>query len=415
MPLAYELSPKTLDDYVGQDHLLGKQKPLRVMIENDRLISMILWGPPGCGKTSLSRLISNHTKSTYFSLNAVTAKIGDIKDIIEKARAIQIVGKRSILFIDEIHRFNKVQQDALLPDVESGLVTLIGATTENPFFTVIPGLVSRCQIFELQPLPFESLIKLSAKAIQRLSLNLSSKALSFVLNRSDGDARKCLNNLELIATTIKKESPIEISDIESLFKTQGQGFSDDNHYDMISAFIKSMRGSDVDAAIYWLARLLHQGEDPLFITRRLIIFASEDVGNADPHALPLATSLLQAVKHIGMPEVRINLSQVTAYMSLAPKSNASYMAIKAAENAIKNGELVEVPHHLKDSHYKGAKTMGRGSGYKYPHDYPDAIVPQLYYPGSETFYNPKNSGYEALQLKEKSKISYKIDKFNKFV
>jgi putative ATPase len=393
-PLAYLLAPKTLDDYVGQEHLVSPGKPIRNMIENDALISMIFWGPPGCGKTSLSRLLSSLCSADYFSLNAVTAKIADLKEVIIKAISAQHMGRKSILFLDEIHRFNKAQQDALLPDVESGLITLIGATTENPFFSVIPGLVSRCHIFQLHPHSPTTLSNLASRAFKHVSKTIDDDALKHLVNFAEGDARKLLNTIELISAS-SKDSHITSETLDTMPSLKGRSMNADDHYDMTSALIKSMRGSDPDAAVYWLARLLHQGEDPEFIARRLIIFASEDIGNADPQALVLASALIQAVKVIGMPEIRINLSHVTTYLASAPKSNAAYKAIGLAQDAIRAGTLFPVPEYLKDASYKGAKQLGHGKGYLYPHNYPDAVVKQTYMPEKLTLYTPKNSGYEA--------------------
>lgn len=404
-PLAFHMAPRTFDDFVGQEHILGEGKPLRRLIENDQLFSIILWGPPGCGKTALSRLISYRTKAAYIALNAVTAKIADIKDAIDTARAEQRRGRKTILFLDEIHRFNKAQQDALLPEVESGLLTLIGATTENPFFSVIPALISRSQVFEFKPLESKDLLMLIDRFYSRETEAgnrgpaLTEDAKEYLVRYSGGDARKLFNLLEM---ALKSSTQTITKDhMESLTQVKGTTYDEDDHYDIISAFIKSMRGSDPDAAVYWLARMLKGGEDPEFIARRLIIFASEDVGNADPQALILAVALLEAVKFIGMPEIRINLSHVTTYLACAPKSNASYAAINRAFAAIDNGTLFAVPNHLRDSHYKGAKRMGFGKGYKYPHDYPPyAITDQDYLPESRTFYEPKDIGYEK-QLKKR--------------
>ena len=393
-PLAYLLAPKTLDDYVGQEHLVAPGKPIRNMIENDALISMIFWGPPGCGKTSLSRLLSSLCSADYFSLNAVTAKIADLKEVIIKATSAQHMGRKSILFLEEIHRFNKAQQDALLPDVESGLITLVGATTENPFFSVIPGLVSRCHIFQLYPHSEDTLSTLADKALSHLSKTIEPVAKERLLHFVEGDARKLLNMLELISASSKTDHITE-EVLETIPALKGRSMSADDHYDMTSALIKSMRGSDPDAAVYWLARLLHQGEDPEFIARRLIIFASEDIGNADPQALVLASALIQAVKVIGMPEIRINLSHVVTYLASAPKSNAAYKAIGLAQEAIQAGKLFAVPPYLRDTHYKAAKKLGHGQGYKYPHNYPDAVVKQTYMPEKLSLYSPKESGFEA--------------------
>lgn len=382
-PLAYQLAPQTLDDYIGQTHLVGEGKPLRKLLESDRIMSMILWGPPGCGKTSLAKLISNLTKSYFVSMNAVTAKIADIKSSAEEAKSRKKLGQDTILFIDEIHRFSKTQQDALLPHVESGLFTLIGATTENPFFSVIPPLISRSRIFELEVLNKEQLELLLNRGITALSaqrkLTIDASAKAYLISQSRGDARTLFNLLEWCWNATDLASPIITqSSLEDLTQTKGVPLSIDSHYDMISALIKSMRGSDPEAAVYWLARLLKGGEDPEFIARRLIIFASEDIGLADVHALPLTTSLLQAVRFIGMPEIQINLSHVVTYLAKAAKSNVTYVAIKRANHIIEDGHIQAVPNHLRDAHYKGAKELGFGKGYKYPHDYEKAMVDQDY-------------------------------------
>lgn len=396
-PLAYKLSPKTFDDYVGQTHVLALGKPLRQLIETDKLTSIILWGPPGSGKTGLSRLISKKTQANYIALNAVTAKISDIKDAVENATRAQERGKKTILFIDEIHRFNKTQQDALLPEVENGRLTLIGATTENPFFSVIPALISRTQIFELYPLSNEELLQILNNTIATsfVSIDFTDTAKNMLINHVNGDARKLITLIETLER-IAANTTVEPETLQELLKTKGVSHNEDSHYDIISAFIKSMRGSDPDAALYWLARLLKGGEDPLFIIRRMIVFASEDIGNADPQALPLTTSLLQAAQFIGMPEIRINLSQVTIYLACAPKSKASYNAIQKALQHVDSGKIYTVPDYLKDSHYAGAKKMGYGNTYDDPHQYPHAISAQTYTPEPCFFYMPKESGEETV-------------------
>lgn len=384
-PLAYTLSPKNWADYIGQDHLIGPNSILRKSIDSDTLTSMIFWGPPGCGKTSLSRLISTKTKSHYYSINAVTGKVADIKEVIEKAKNHAFVSQKTVLFIDEIHRFNKAQQDALLPEVESGLLILIGATTENPYFSVIPSLVSRCQIYELKALSTAHLSRLCDIAISKFNhkVPISSDIKKRIITQAQGDARKLINILELISSSFNEFYTPTLDRLEPILQ-HGVSYDEQLHYDLISAFIKSMRGSDPNAAIYWLSKMLLGGESPEFIARRLIIFASEDIGNADPHALVLATSSLTAVKFIGMPEAQITLSHVTTYLASAPKSNASYIAIKKATSAIKDGINYPVPDHLKD----------KSKGYIYPHDYPHAIAPQEYLPTQHTFYSPKENGYE---------------------
>jgi putative ATPase len=394
-PLAYKLSPTSFDEYVGQQHLIGEGKPLRNCIEQDKIHSMILWGPPGCGKTALSRLIAKHSKAKYQSLNAVTAKVVDIRTTVEQAKITQTQGLKTILFIDEIHRLNKAQQDALLPDVESGLITFIGATTENPFFSVIPALISRSQVYELKPLEADDLEQLIIRALDTLQLKIESDAQTAIIALSQGDARKLINLIEIVAENLNDSDTISKSTIDALMHSKGTIFNTDAHYDLASAFIKSMRASDPDASIYWLARMLKGGEDPEFIARRMIIFASEDIGNADPQALILATSLLQAVKFIGLPEVQINLAQGVTYLATAPKSNASYIAIKKASAMIDQGQIYAVPDQLKDAHYGGAKKMGYGKGYQYPHDFPYGISPSgVASPIKEEIYTPKDIGYE---------------------
>ncbi|MFC1752001.1 replication-associated recombination protein A [Thermoproteota archaeon] len=394
-PLAWRLAPQNFTDYMGQEHLISEAMPLRILIENDALTSIILWGPPGCGKTALSRLISFKTQADYLSINAVTAKLADIKACIDKGRQNLKKSKKTILFIDEIHRFNKIQQDALLPDVERGGIILIGATTENPFFSVIPGLISRSQIFQLYALENKHLKNILDRALLSAdSINIDPDASDFIIQQAKGDARKLLNLTEMACQIHKSGSTITLSALETLIQQSGRGYGADDHYDLVSALIKSMRGSDPDASIYWLSRMLDGGEDPEFITRRLIIFASEDIGNADPNAFLLAVSLLHAVKFIGMPEIRINLAQVVTYLATAPKSNAAYNAVNEAMRIIKSGTIYPVPDHLKDSSYSGAKKMGFGKSYIYPHDNPDGTFVQRYIDNEHRFYKPKDIGYE---------------------
>ena len=392
MPLAYRLSPKTFDEYMGQEHILSAQKPLRKLIEQDQLRSLLLWGPPGTGKTALSRLIAKKTASGYLALNAVIAKTADIKMAIEQAKVNLTRQQKTILFIDELHRFNKIQQDALLPDVENGLITLIGATTENPFFSVIPALLSRSQVFELKPLSTKHLKIIFEHALQDFIIatyqpRFEAEAVEYLMLQAQGDARKMLNILETAVLSSKKKQEITREFVQTILQTKGVPYNENEHYDTISAFIKSLRGSDADAAVYWLAKMLKGGEDPQFIARRLIIFASEDIGNADPQALILATSLLDATKFIGLPEIRINLAQVTTYLATAPKSNASYLAINKAMALIDKGVLYEVPDHLKKSGQKK---------YLYPHDYELGLVKQEYLPESVSFYEPKQIGFEKI-------------------
>lgn len=398
-PLAYQLSPKSLDEFVGQTHLIGPDKPLRRMIEQDQLVSMLLWGPPGCGKTSLSRLISQITSARYIALNAVTARISDIKEAVEQARYARQNHQRTIIFVDEIHRFNKTQQDALLPDVENGLLTLIGATTENPFFSVIPALVSRSQIFELKTLQTADLAILARRAVEKkshpdLQHVWTDDGIARIAQLAAGDARRVFNVVEMACLSLPKGTVIDGAALENLTLTPGAGYSEDDHYNFASALIKSIRGSDPDAAVYWLARMLAGGEQPEFIARRLIVLASEDVGNADPMGLLMATALLDAVRFIGMPEIRINLAQVVTYLACAPKSNAAYLAIDKAMHLIENGTLYPVPDYLKDAHYPGARKLGYGKGYTYAHDCPDGISTQPGITPPLTLYEPKPIGYE---------------------
>lgn len=381
-PLAYRMCPRTLDEYIGQIHILGPGKLLRRAIEADRITSLILYGPPGTGKTALARIIAEKTKAYFEWLNAATIGLDEIRKVIQHAKARKAKGVHTIVFLDEIHRFNKLQQDALLPDVEEGNVTLIAATVENPFFYVNSALLSRSQVFELKPLAEEDILKVIHKALQdrerglgKINIIADEVALKHIAKMSDGDARKALSAVEIAALTTPPDKndqikiTIEIAEESIQKKVIVYDKKGDQHYDTISAFIKSMRGSDPDAAIYYLAKMLYAGEDPRFIARRIVICASEDVGNADPMALVVATSALRAVEFIGMPEARIPLAQATIYITKAPKSNASYKAIEAALKDISTEETIEVPDHLKDSHYPNAKKLGHGKGYKYPHDY----------------------------------------------
>ncbi len=376
-PLAHRLAPKSFDDYVGQTEILAPGRPLRSMIEQDLLKSLIVWGPPGCGKTSLARLISRHTRRPFIPLNAVSATVSDIKSIVKDAQ--KFVGG-PIVFIDEIHRFTKTQQDQLLPSVERGIITLIGATTENPYYSVVPGLVSRCAIFELKALTQDALNVLLEKGITG-TWSPDAKATAVAI--SQGDARRLLNIVE--HANLLAEPEVLPEHIKQITQHTGVAHNDDAHYDLISAYIKSMRASDPDAALYWLARLLKGGDDPRFIARRLIIFASEDIGNADPTALQLAHAAVTACDKIGMPEVRIILGQVTTYCASAPKSNASYTAINAAMAWIEAGNIEPVPDYLRSN----------GQGYDYPHDAPNQVVSQALWSESTQFYHPNPIGAEA--------------------
>ena len=399
-PLAYRMAPVALDEYIGQDHIIGKGKLLRRAIEADRITSLILYGPPGTGKTALARVIANRTKAHFEWLNAAVAGIEDLRKITQSAKARRLNGVRTVLFLDEIHRFNKLQQDVLLPDVEEGVITLIAATVENPFFYVNSALISRSQVFELKPLSEESLIKILQTAVNdkerglgNLKIMIADDALRHIAKMSDGDARKALSALELAALTTSPDEAgvlhITLATAEESIQKKAVVYDKkgDQHYDTISAFIKSMRGSDPDAVVYYLAKMLYAGEDPRFVARRIVICASEDVGNADPMALVVATSALKAVEFVGMPEARIPLAQAAIYIATAPKSNACYRAIEAAMGDIENEETIEVPDHLKSSSYSGAKKLGHGKGYKYPHDY-GGRVEQEYLPKKRTYYKP---------------------------
>ena len=392
-PLAYRMSPKTLDDYVGQEHILGKDKILYRTIKADRLSSIILWGPPGCGKTSLARVISNTTKYKFTKLNAVTAGVGDIKSAIEEAKNpfLNPSGK-CILFIDEIHRFNKLQQDALLPYVENGTVILIGATTENPYFEVNKALISRSMVFKLMPLSTKNIFDILKRAIKSpeglgsYNIKIEDETLKKIAETANGDVRTALNGLEVAVLTTKIGSDGFITITNEIAKDSVQNRKaifdkkGDSHYDNISAFIKSMRGSDADATIFYLARALNGGEDPMFLARRIVIAAAEDVGMANPQALVVATSAMEAVHMVGMPEARIILAESAVYVASSKKSNASYLAINKALEDVENIDTGEIPMHIRNAPVEGMEKEGYHVGYKYPHDYPGHYVEQQYLP-----------------------------------
>ncbi len=410
-PLASRMRPTTLDEVVGQKHIIGKDKLLYRAIKADKLGSVIFYGPPGTGKTTLAKVIAHTTSARFEQINATVAGKKDMEEIVKNAKdAIGMYGQKTILFVDEIHRFNKSQQDYLLPFVEDGTITLIGATTENPYFEVNNALLSRSRIFELKPLEKQDIRELVIRAVYdtengmgTYGADITDEAADFLADVANGDARAALNAVELgILTTDKSEDgkihiTIDVA-AECIQKRVVRYDHDgDNHYDTISAFIKSMRGSDPDAAVYYLARMLYAGEDVKFIARRIMICASEDVGNADPNALVVAVSAAQAVERIGMPESQIILSQAAAYVATAPKSNAAYVGIQNAMKAVANMRTMPVPAHLQDKHYKGAEKLGHGLGYKYAHDYPNHYVTQQYLPdGMEgmRFYEPSENGYE---------------------
>jgi len=410
-PLAMRLRPRTLDEVVGQQHIVGKDKLLYRAIKADKLSSIIFYGPPGTGKTTLARVIANTTSADFCQINATVAGKKDMEDVVEKAKNnLGMYARKTILFVDEIHRFNKGQQDYLLPYVEDGTVILIGATTENPYFEVNGALISRSIIFELKPLTKDDIKEILKRAVYDKERGMGSykaqiddDALEFLADISNGDARNALNAIELgILTTDRSQDGIihiDIKTAEQCIQKRAIRYdkTGDNHYDTISAFIKSMRGSDPDAVSYYLAKMLYAGEDIKFIARRIMICASEDVGNADPNALVVAVSAAQAVERIGMPEARIILSQAALYVACAPKSNACYMAVDKALDIVKTTKTQPVPAHLQDAHYKGSAKLGHGVGYKYAHDYPNHYVSQQYLPDTlvdESFYSPTDNGYE---------------------
>lgn len=409
-PLAARMRPIRLDDVVGQKHLLGPGKPLRRLIEADRLSSVVLWGPAGTGKTSLARVVARTTAKHFVQLSAVTATVKDVREEIAKAR--QRLGEReqaTILFLDEVHRFNKAQQDSLLPAVESGLIVLIGATTENPYFEVNAPLLSRSTLFRLEPLDDEAIEQLLRRGLEVEKAHATDEAVDHLVARVGGDGRQSLTALEVaVALAEGRESGeggasspspvlVELEDVEAALDVKAFRYGRDEHYDTISAFIKSIRGSDPDAAVYWLARMLEAGEDPRFIARRLVVHASEDIGMADSQALLVAAAAAQAVEFVGLPEARLNLAHATVYLATAPKSNRAYNSInKATEVARTAGG--EVGTHLRDAHYKGAASLGHGEGYRYPHNDPRGWVPQDYLPPElvgTVFYEPSQHGDEA--------------------
>jgi putative ATPase len=401
-PLAARLRPRRLDDIVGQDHLLGPGKPLRTLIEADRLSSVILWGPPGTGKTTLAQAIAAHTAKAFEQLSAVSAGVKDVRELLARAQArLGERGQGTILFLDEVHRFNKAQQDALLPGVESGLVVLVGATTENPHFEVNPPLLSRSTLFRLVPLAEEDNRCLLARGLDAEGATADEDALEHLARLTAGDGRKALTTLEVaVALAGGREQPphVTLADAEAAIGARSLRYGRDEHYDVISAFIKSIRGSDPDAALHYLARMLEAGEDARFIARRLIILASEDVGMADPTGLPVAVAAAHAVEHVGLPEAQLNLAQATVHLAAAPKSNRVAVGIWSALADVQEGRGGEVPPHLRDAHYKGAASLGHGDGYRYPHDDPRGWVPQDHLPddlAGRRYYEPSAHGAEA--------------------
>lgn len=407
-PLSVRMRPSSFEEFIGQVHIVGEGKLLRRAIQAGRLRSLILYGPPGVGKTALAHLISNLMQIPFERINATTSNVQELRKIITLAqRRKKQEGKSTLLVIDEIHRFNKAQQDVLMPDVESGMLILVGTTTHNPFFSIVSALLSRSMVFEFKPLDEGDLMVLLERALQdkerglgRYRVKMEKEALVHLAKVSEGDARRALNALEVGVTTTKPDKTglvhftREVAEESIQKKAVVYDQDEDAHYDTASAFIKSMRGSDPDAALYWLAKMLYAGEDPRFIARRIVICASEDVGNADPQALVVAVAAQQAVEFVGMPEAKIPLAQAVAYIACAPKSNASYMAISKAMEDVEKGRTLEVPTHLKDSHYAGAKKLGHGEGYKYAHSFKDHYVKQEYKPTKTRYYFPTEQGYE---------------------
>jgi putative ATPase len=403
-PLADRLRPMRLDDIVGQDRLLGPGKPLRTLIEADRLSSVILWGPPGTGKTTLARVIARTTAKAFEQLSAVTAGVKDVRDVIERAgRRLGEQDQGTILFLDEVHRFNKAQQDALLPSVESGLLVLIGATTENPFFEVNPPRRARSTVFRLHPLTPDDIRVLVARGLDAEQATADEDAVDHLVSRVGGDGRQALTTVEVAVALAAARSDanraphVTLEDAEAAIGTRALRYGRDDHYDVVSAFIKSIRGSDADAGLYWLARMLEAGEDARFIARRLVILASEDVGMADPMAIVVADAAARAVEFVGLPEAQLNLAQAVVHLATAPKSNRVATAIWHAREDVQQGLAGEVPIHLRDASYQAAARLGHGKGYEYPHDDPRGWVPQQYRPedaARRTYYDPSDHGFE---------------------
>jgi len=413
-PLAVRMRPTKLEEFVGQEHFIGEGKLLRRMLKADRLMSVIFYGPPGTGKTALAYVIARHTKARFVYVNATTSSVKELREIIQEARRLRRQSnKRTLLFIDELHRFNRAQQDVLLPDVESGAVILIGATTHNPFFAINSPLLSRSQIFEFHPLSKEEIKTILLRALKdkkrglgKFKVEMEDDALEHLAEMCDGDARRALNALEVgvLSAEPNRDGVIvfDLATAEESIQRKAVVYDrdEDAHYDTASAFIKSMRGSDPDAALYWMAKMLEGGEDPRFIARRIVICAAEDVGNAAPMALVLANAAMQVAEFVGLPEARIPLAQAVTYIATAPKSNAAYLAIERALKDVREGRTLAVPRHLRDASYRGAKRLGHGVEYKYAHDYKDHWVDQDYIPSDRTYYEPTDQGHEKI-IKER--------------
>ncbi|MCD6459201.1 replication-associated recombination protein A [bacterium] len=408
-PLAFRMRPKTLENFIGQNNIVGKGSLLVRLIKSDRIGSIIFYGSPGIGKTTLSLIISQMTNSRFVKINAVTSNVQEVRTILDTSKkSYKLTGQRTILFVDEIHRFNKAQQDILLPDIEKNNIGFIGTTTHNPSMALTSPLVSRSHIFQFEPLSDEDIVKLLKRAVTdpkngfgNLNLKIDEQVLRLISQKSDGDARKSLNMLEVIVLTADNTDGIIEIDLPSVQDSLNTKFihydkNGDEHYDTISAFIKSMRGSDPDATVYWLSKMIEAGEDPRFIVRRIIIFASEDVGNADPNALSVAVSAMKALEFIGMPEAKLCIAQAALYAACAPKSNSVTKAISNARRWAKNNRTQKVPIHLRDAYSAGAKRLNSGKGYLYPHDYEDHFVDQKYWHGNEKFYSPTELGYEKI-------------------
>jgi putative ATPase len=420
-PLAVRMRPRTLDEVIGQRHLTGEGTPLRKLAENDAGMSVVLWGPPGTGKTTLAHVISQVTRRRFTELSAVTAGVKDVRAAIEAARRdLGLTGTQTVLFIDEVHRFNKAQQDALLPAVENRWVSFIGATTENPSFSVVGPLLSRSLLLTLEPLSEDEMREVIGRALADErglagTVSLDDQALSHLIRLSSGDARRALTYLESAALGLPPGAIIDTATLERAVDRAAVRYdrAGDQHYDVISAFIKSIRGSDADAAVHYLARMIEAGEDARFIARRLIVHASEDVGMADPTALPVAVAAAQAVEFVGLPEARINLTQATIHLALAPKSNAVIKAITAASADVRAGLAGPVPVHLRDAHYPGAARLGHGHGYQYPHDFPEGVAAQQYAPDSlagRRYYEPSRHGAEARYAERSERIRAILDR-----